>query len=230
MNVLQGIQHVSFDLWLTLIKSDPVFKPLRNELFARHFGLEQRQDAVAHAFRHFDLLFNMINERTGGNVQEAEMLYVILDHLGVPAGEVPAAALEQYYGEMEQLFWKHHPLLLEPATATVLDLIRSRGCTINILSNTGFIKGSTLRPVLQLLGIDQHFSFQLYSDEMGYSKPAPVVYEHVFREAQKLRNLEKAAVLHIGDNRIADVEGARQFGFMSVLLDQENTLRNLFLN
>lgn len=230
MELLNGIRHVSFDLWLTLIKSDPAFKPLRNELFASYFGIQKKSEEVTQAFRHFDLLFNQINERAGGNIHYTEMLYVILDHLGISIHEVPEDAMAGYYVEMEQLFFKHHPILISSVTIDVLNGLRDKDCTISILSNTGFILGKTLRPVLQELRIADYFSFQLYSDEMGNSKPSLKVYEKVFAETQKIKLLTKEEVLHIGDNKIADVEGARKYGFRSMILDDANTLKKIFLN
>ena len=230
MDLLQGIKHISFDLWLTLIKSDPAFKPLRNELFAQYFGIRERREEVTRAFYHFDHLFNRINERAGGNVHYTEMLYVILDHLGIPIQDVPEAAMDGYYTEMEQLFFKHRPLLVSPETIDILSRLKDKGYTINILSNTGFILGKTLRPALQELGIADYFSFQLYSDEMGSSKPSPKAYEQVFMETKKIKPLTKNEVLHIGDNQIADVEGARKYGFRSAMIDDRNSLKQIFLN
>lgn len=230
MEILNGIKHVSLDLWLTLIKSNPAFKPLRNELFARYFGIQKNGEEVTLVFRHFDQLFNQINERAGGNIHYTEMLYVILDRLGIPIDKVPEDAMAGYYIEMEQLFFKHHPMLISSATTDVLNRLKDKNCTINILSNTGFILGKTLRPVLQELGIADFFSFQLYSDEMGYSKPSSKVYERVFIETKKIKSLSKEEVLHIGDNKIADVDGARKYGFQSMILDDVNTLKKIFLN
>lgn len=230
MALLDGIKHVSFDLWLTLIKSNPEFKPLRNQLFSRFFGVQKQEPEVTKAFRHFDQLFNLINEKAGGNVHYTEMLYVILDHLGVPVGQVEAGTMDDYYKEMERLFYNYHPQLIEPHTATILQSLVEKECSINILSNTGFILGKTLRPLLQSLDLEHYFSFQLYSDEMGNSKPSLKVYEKVFIESNRIKILEKGHILHIGDNKIADVEGAEKFGFRSAIIDGDHALRNLFLN
>jgi len=230
MQLLNGIRHVSFDLWLTLIKSDPAFKPARNKLFAQHFGIARTLTEVADAFRRFDLLFNQINERAGGNLHYTEMLYIILDHLGLPVREVPDEAMEAYYAAMEQLFFYYPPLLTDAGIPSLLERLSEQGCTINILSNTGFILGRSLRPLAEQLGIGPYFSFQLYSDEMGCSKPSAKVYDAVWQEAQKIRPVSKEQILHVGDNPVADAAGARSFGFRSGLLQPGSTLSNLFLN
>jgi len=230
MALMNGIKHISFDLWLTLIKSNPEFKPLRNKLFAKHFAVQQPEEAVTKAFRHFDILFNQINERAGGNVHYTEMLYVILDNLGVPIAQVADEAMLAYYKGMEKLFFDFHPQLIDAQTIDVLKSLQDSGCSINILSNTGFILGASLRPLLGILKIEEYFDFQLYSDEMGNSKPSLKVYNEVFIESNKIKALEKDNILHIGDNAVADVQGAAQYGFRSVLIDDVNTLSKIFLN
>jgi putative hydrolase of the HAD superfamily len=231
MELLKGLKHISFDLWLTLIKSDPVFKPLRNELFARHFDIAKPAETITQAFRYFDLLFNHINEKTGGNLQQTEMLYLILDHLGVDIKKVTGDDMQAYYLEMEQLFFKHHPHLIDTGTIAILQAIKEKDCSINILSNTGFILGSTLRKLLKELQLEPYFDFQLYSDETGCSKPSADMYHHVFETVNRQRPVLKEEILHIGDNEIADYKGAQQFGFRTALIDTDkNILSNLFSN
>jgi putative hydrolase of the HAD superfamily len=229
MHTLDGIQHISFDLWLTLIKSNPEFKPLRNQLFARHFDIQRDPEDVAMAIRHFDLLFNNMNERTGRNVHYSEILYVILDYLGTPIDKISANDMEAYYQQMETLFFAFPPVLIDANTKHILQIVRDKGITLNILSNTGFILGNTLRKLLNHLDMEPYFCFQIYSDEMGHSKPSEIVYGRVFQELQSIKTLSKQAVLHIGDNQIADVQGAANFGFQSLLIDSKNTLSKIFL-
>lgn len=230
MPLLQGIKHISFDLWLTLIRSNPVYKTQRAALMAQHFGVRESAATVQEVFTHYDRLFNRINERAGGNVHYSEMLYVILDRLGVPPDAIPEEAMTDYYRKAEALFLEHRPVLIDEATPGVLQELQEQGHSLSILSNTGFILGQTLRPVLHELGIADYFSFQLYSDETGRSKPSMKAYELLWQEAQRLKQVEKTEVLHVGDNPVADLEGARRFGFRSALLTPDMDLRNLFLN
>ncbi len=44
------------------------------------------------------------------------MLYVILDHLGVPVDRVPQDVMDNYYRKMEALFYEYHPVLIDPET------------------------------------------------------------------------------------------------------------------
>ena len=78
------------------------------------------------------------------------------------------------------------------------------------------------------MGIDKYLSFQLYSDEMGYSKPNIKVYEQLFSEVSKLKPITKGEILHIGDNPIADLWGATNFGITGRLLLPGETVVTVF--
>ena len=55
-------EHLSFDLWLTLIKSNPEFKNKRNSLFKDFFEVDCSLEKVSEVIRYYDVLFNNINE------------------------------------------------------------------------------------------------------------------------------------------------------------------------
>lgn len=95
------------------------------------------------------------------------------------------------------------------------------GKTINILSNTAFIQGSVLRRVLEYYELSDYISFQLYSDETGYSKPNKEVFDMVFHKANNANDVSRAEIVHIGDNEIADFEGARKAGLQSILIKNQ---------
>ncbi len=215
------IRHVSLDLWLTLIRSNPLFKPARARLAIEHFGIAASEEETLQRFQRFDRLFNTINEATGRNLSVHEMLYVILDDLGVKVEALSIEAIEAFYTSSEALFFEHHPQLLDAAIPNTLRGLREQGFTISLLSNTAFILGRTLRKLMPVLGLEGCFDFQLYSDETGRSKPSPDVYELLYRRASELRPLQKGEILHVGDNRIADYDGARKVGFQAALLNSE---------
>jgi len=92
-----------------------------------------------------------------------------------------------------------------------------------LLSNTGFIKGITLRKVLKSLAIDQYFDFQLYSDEVGLSKPNQELFQLMIKEALLLNHVPLKQIIHIGDNPKADIWGADMAGISSLLINSNNT-------
>lgn len=209
--------HFSFDLWLTLIKSHPEFKAKRVELFASFFEVEKTVDEVAKVVKYYDDLCNTINEVIGGNVDTFEIYLLILNSLKVDVKQLNKHVLNEFYQKSEDLFLEYKPVVIFENLHQFFDEIKNQGKTINILSNTGFIKGKTMRKFLIEENLDQYIDFHIYSDELKISKPNPLVFQEV-RNLVKNPDLLSEKILHIGDNPVADYKGARDFGFSAHLL------------
>lgn len=219
MNInIQNNKHISFDLWLTLIKSHPEFKEKRNQLFKDFFNIQSSIENVASVIRHFDVFCNDTNQRTGLNFNTFEIYYLILDALKVNLNEIDTIKLNAFYVECETLFLAYKPLLIYEDFAVTLKQLKNHGITTNILSNTAFIKGKTLRKILEFYELTPHFNFELYSDETGISKPNPAMFELVYKHCNDIQIITKSEILHIGDNKIADYDGAINFGFNAQLV------------
>ncbi len=215
---LYKYKHISFDLWLTLIKSHPEFKPKRNLLFRDYFAINKPIDAVSAVIRKFDVLTNSINEKVCRNFNTYEIYYLILDALDVDINTVTATHLDGFYKATEDLLMQYKPVLLYPEIPELFRQLHSEGKTMNILSNTAFIKGSSLKKVLTSHGLEEYFAFQGYSDETGYSKPGTEMYQYAWDNILKIGDIQKHEVLHVGDNALSDQQGALQFGFDAYLL------------
>lgn len=209
--------HFSFDLWLTLIKSHPEFKTKRVELFSSFFEVNKPIDEVAKVVKYYDDLCNSINEVIGGNVDTFEIYLLILNSLGVDLKQLNKEKLNEFYQKSEDLFLEYKPVVIFGNLHQFFDEIKNQGKTINILSNTGFIKGTTMRKFLIEENLDQYIDFHIYSDELKISKPNPLVFQEV-KNLIKNQNLNMNQILHIGDNPIADYKGAKDFGFNAHLL------------
>ncbi len=210
-------QHISFDCWLTLIRSHPSYKPKRDELFKEFFGISHSPQEISDVVRHFDLYCNNQNELTGENIETNEIYMMILKHLGFTS--VEHKKLNDFYHETELLLFKYMPLIMWPNIKSFLHKLKAENIGMNILSNTGFIKGRTLRKLMRHYEIEQYFDFQIYSDECGYSKPSENIFKAVYQNA-KLQQpcLSSSKILHVGDNRVADYDGAKKYGFNAFLI------------
>ncbi|RYE23669.1 MAG: HAD family hydrolase [Sphingobacteriales bacterium] len=217
-------KHYSFDLWLTLIKSNPRFKKQRSIYFHQQFNsLSRPLEEVEHIFRQVDVMCNTINERTGKNIDADEMYLMVISQINRASFSLHDVDMNALYQTMEVLLLENAPLLYCDNTANVLSHLKDKSAGLNILSNTGFIKGITLRKVLSMLGIIDHFDFQLYSDETGYSKPNKLFFDMMLQQANGLRNLTPTEIIHVGDNSHADIGGAKTIGIHSLLINSNNT-------
>ncbi len=209
--------HFSFDLWLTLIKSHPEFKAKRVELFSSFFNVDKPIEQVAKTVKYYDDLCNTINEVTGGNIDTFEIYLMILGALDVNVKLVSKEKLNEFYNKSEELFLEYKPVVIFENIHEFFDNIKNQGKTINILSNTGFIKGTTMRKFLIHENLDQYIDFHIYSDEINCSKPNPLIFQEV-KNKIKDQDLPLHQILHIGDNPVADYQGAKDFGFSAHLL------------
>jgi putative hydrolase of the HAD superfamily len=221
---MNKFKHYSFDLWLTLIKSDPSFKKERMRFFHAHYNHKKKsEEEVAFIFRQVDLMCNAINEKTGKNIDAEEMYLLVIGLINDHSIDYKNVDLQGLFREMEVLLFKHLPKVYSAQTFTVLDTLKQNGATINILSNTGFIKGKLLRSVLTELKLADFFDFQLYSDEEGVSKPNGDFFgKMVATVFSKRKELTLEDVVHVGDNPVADIWGASQMGIKSVLINSNN--------
>lgn len=208
-------KHISFDLWLTLIKSNPEFKMKRNEVFKEYFNVSHSLDKIANVIRYYDVICNNINEKTGRNLDTFEIYCLILGALEVDFEQINKEKLQGFYDLSEELFLKYKPILLFSDLKETLNTYKENGISLNILSNTGFIKGKTLNKILSHYEIETFFDFKIYSDECGFSKPNSKIFELLH---QKIPHIQKNEVLHVGDNKQADYEGALSYGFEAYLI------------
>lgn len=209
-------KHISFDLWLTLIKSNPNYKLKRNLLFKDFFEIEYNIEIVSQKVRYYDVVCNSINERTGKNIDTDEIYLLILSSLGYDINKLNRKMLEEFYKESEKIFFENEPVFINSNTHKIFNDLKNEGITMNVLSNTGFIKGKTLRLFLDKNNLGGFFDFQIYSDECNYSKPNVEIFNLVYDKIKIKKETLKSQVLHIGDNLIADCDGAKSYGFSTL--------------
>ena len=227
---MQLYKHYSFDLWLTLIKSNPQFKLERAKIFhAQYNPLKKSFEEVATIFRKVDLMCNSMNEKTGKNIDADEMYLMVISLINDYNPSFEGIDAEQLYVDMEQLIFNYLPVIYDDATrSTLARLTESGKSTVSLLSNTGFIKGVTLRKILKVLEIEQYLDFQLYSDEQRMSKPNLQFFQLMLDtiDRQKHTELELHEIVHIGDNPVADIHGAGKLGIHSVLINSNDQTIN----
>ena len=100
---------------------------------------------------------------------------------------------------------------LRPGCREVLTKLRRRGLRVAVTSNWD----RRLPRVLANLGLGRYLDAVVCSEEVGSAKPA----EPIFLAACRELDLQPASVLHVGDAKIEDREGALAAGLRALWLD-----------
>jgi HAD superfamily hydrolase (TIGR01509 family) len=100
------------------------------------------------------------------------------------------------------------PPAIDDGARGALEALRSRGLALAVVSNTMRTPGVTLRQLLAHFGLLDSFACTVFSDEVGVRKPDP----EIFLCALRALGGEPETSVHVGDDRILDVQGARSAG------------------
>lgn len=204
----------SFDLWNTLIKPNPEFGIARAKFIQKEWFNNTPEEEIVKEFRKASILFNKINEITGMHTDAKIMIGYVLHKLDGELKDISSETIEEISCKQNELFLKHPPLIYDENTLSTIKKIK-RNAYIGIISNTGFIGGHTLRDVLIKLKFPE-FRFMIFSDEVKISKPNPEIFKKalgVISWAYDIyqcyrHNYPDPFICHIGDNEIADIQGA----------------------
>ena len=219
------MKHISFDLWLTLIKSHPEFKERRAKFLRKEFNpFGYSAKKIMEIVQSVDKVSDRLNEINGKKVKTECMYHLILKKLGYDPDSVPDDVYAEIKRKVNDLFMKYPPLFLNESIQPMLHSLKEEGYSLNISSNTGFIEGTTIVATLKNLNIFEYFDFCIFSDEIERSKPSTGFFEKVFKRT----GLEKWEVLHVGDNLKADYDGAVNYGFRALHINnQQYTINDI---
>jgi putative hydrolase of the HAD superfamily len=109
------------------------------------------------------------------------------------------------------------PLLIVPPAVddgarSAFERLRADGITLALLSNTMRTPGSTLRQLLAHFGLLDSFAHLTFSDEVGVRKPDPAIFALTLRAL----GVQPGETVHVGDDAVLDVHGARAAGLRCV--------------
>lgn len=196
------IQAVTFDVGGTLIEPWPSVGHIYAEVAAR-FGVRgaeperlTRQFAAAWRAKHgFDYSreawLNLV-ERSFAGITEP-----------LPEG---------YFATVYERFAEPDAWRVFDDVVPTLEALNKRGIRLAVISNWD----ERLEPLLERLGLRRHLEVVVVSCHAGFTKPSP----EIFQLALEQLAIAPEAVLHVGDNSIEDVSGARAAGLRAKLIQR----------
>ncbi|MCI9887892.1 HAD family hydrolase [Micrococcales bacterium 31B] len=218
------IQAVSFDIWLTLIRSDPQFKRTRNAMLRAELAPSVDEQQFDTTLRKIDSLVDDESIATGIDFGLIPRVRRTLEAVGIsPAALDESEVQTDLLTRQASLARAHPPLPLEPGLPEALRNLAS-AMPVIVTSNTGMLPGDLMRDLLDLAGFAEVFSGYVFSNEVGVPKPHRPIFDAALRA---LGDPAPASVLHVGDNPRADVDGARAAGLQARLVNGEVTTTRL---
>ena len=208
---MKNIRHIFFDLDNTLWDHRSNAYLTLKEIYKR----ENVQEKYNLGFEDFHREYFTINERLWAQIRDGEIdkeylrkhrFYDSFLFFGIDDFDL-AQVFEQNF--LDEIL--NYNDLVEGAFE-LLEYLSEKGYTLHILSN-GF-KEVTYRKC-ELSGIQNYFKTITSADELNVRKPQPEIYEYALKKA----NAKKEESIMIGDDWIADVEGALSFGIDAVFFD-----------
>jgi putative hydrolase of the HAD superfamily len=213
------LRLITFDFWQTLLADTPASMAAAHEL--RLAGVRK---ALAGAGRIYDDAALATGDQralavldaiwqTHRDIPPAEHIRIFLDALepGLPAA-LTAETLDAAAAAYAAPVLTHGPAV-SPGAVDAIRALADRGVALGIISNTGRTPGTMLRRILAQAGVPlEVFRVFSFSDEVGARKPA----EAIFRRTLAAADCAPAAALHIGDDPVTDVAGARAIGMRAL--------------
>lgn len=208
------IQHIFFDLDNTLWDHRRNAYLTIKDLFDKEeITLKYNID-----FEEFHSVYHEINEKLWEQIRDGEIdkeylrkhrFYDTFKHFGIDDLELSMFFEEHFLDKI--LNYNH---LVESAEY-ILDYLKAKNYTLHIISN-GFQEVTERKCILS--GIDHYFQTITSADSIGVRKPNPAIFEY----SLGLSEAKKEESILIGDDWIADVIGAQNFGMDVIFFDVLN--------
>ena len=217
------IRAVTFDLWDTLIQEAPRGADRVAAIRIDDIGRILESVGYHHSRAGLERAYLMTGDhleaiwRRYEDVSAREQVEFLLECLdaGLP-DELTSAVLDDIEVAYSNSMLRHRPRLL-PGAAETISAIRDTGVVMGLISNTGKTPGSVLRMMLEQMDILECFRVSTFSNEVRERKPARRMFEVTLAEL----GVDARDSVHIGDNPVADIEGAKAVGMRAILVGQD---------
>jgi putative hydrolase of the HAD superfamily len=209
---------VTLDFWQTL------FADTTDSLRSAHvLRLEGVRETLAEAGRLYTVAEMVVADtraiktltavwREQRDMTADEQLQLFLEVLDptLPA-ELDSTALDRIARAYQEPALTHRPEIT-PSAAEAVREIRARGLALGVISNTGRTPGRVVRRLLGDANLLGCFDVLVFSDEAGVRKPAAAIFRRMLDQTA----MDPAAAVHIGDDPVTDVAGARGVGMRAI--------------
>jgi putative hydrolase of the HAD superfamily len=191
---------VTFDAGQTLVELDTAMLARRlaeRDVHVEAAALDAAQPAAWRRYEHV--------VKDGGHEAPWQIfMRTLLEGAGVAADTANALALWLWGEQPTRNLWRRPIAGMFELAAE----LAARGVPVGILSNSE----GKLAELVAEIGWSRPFSVIVDSGKLGVAKPEPAIFEH----AARALGVAVGEVVHVGDSRTADIDGARAVGMRSI--------------
>ncbi len=217
---MKKIAAVTFDLWDTLIQENPGGSAKVADIRVDRIGsilsskgLTHSKDEILVAHEKTGQFLQLVWSKRRDMTVRDQVLFMLSSIDDRLAGKLSKQDLNDVERAYTDGLLENPPRLL-PGARNALEEVRGKGYRLGLISNTGRTPGSTLRVLMDSMGILKQFDATTFSNEIQIRKPAEGAFKITL---ERLRTVPKAAV-HIGDDPESDVMGAKRAGMKAIQL------------
>ncbi|MFQ5835545.1 MAG: HAD family hydrolase [bacterium] len=207
------IKAITFDLWNTLI-CEKDYTSLRIEHLLELLDKQKafsNEKVIRQVYTSIQDLWRPDSGRQYRFVSVKERVDMILKKLGIEIKQGLKLAIVR---DFEGVILEDPPTLLDGVKFTLESLYQKY--PLGLVSDSGFTPGRILRKILESLRVLKFFNCTVFSDEVGYSKPNPLI----FSQALKLLKVPPKEAIHVGDLLKTDIAGAKLVGMVSIWINR----------
>jgi HAD superfamily hydrolase (TIGR01549 family) len=211
------ITTLTFDFWNTIYSADggamDLVRPRRMEALRRMlggFGVDPSDEQMLEAYRSgFDAYMAAWTQGLHYGARD-QVGHILTRFEVVPRPEDEELLAETALGiEEASLLAPLQPL---PGALETVPALRSAGYRLGLISDTSLTPGRILKKLLAGDGLLSHFEALTFSDETGYTKPDP----RMFQQTLAPLGAKPAEAAHVGDTPRTDIAGAKNLGMVAI--------------
>ncbi len=206
---MKNIKAIGFDLFNTLITLDfSILDTARTALISslEQSGFTIKKKAFEQAYMTEAVKCFKKARKDGIEIHNSLWISRALNTLGhdvLPEDPRILKAVDDYFVEF------HPAAKVIPGTVNMLEKLKKR-YRLGLLSN--FTHAPFVRDLMDQENLARFFDVILISDELGFCKPNP----RVFQKLIDLFGIKENEIMYIGDDPKADIEGAQKAGIYPV--------------
>ena len=216
------INTITIDFWDTIFVYPDIKDVLQHRVtffydiflkYDKEILLEKTSDAVISIYSFFEEIW--YGEKRTPSAEE--MILYTIDKVGLK-DKVSRDDIVKLTKFNEEFIRKNEDIELIKDADIVIKKLFEKGYTLIIISDTGFEPGTELKKILIKHDLLKYFSYMIYSDEAGFSKPDKKAFQLALEKSSlNNKSVNFKNMIHIGDREDKDILGANSCGMQSIL-------------